>query len=81
MMNKDEILKTINDIFIDTLDDETIVLNMETTANDVDEWDSLNHIQLIVAIEKHFKVRFTSHEIQSWKKVGEMVNSIDAKFN
>jgi acyl carrier protein len=80
-MNKDEILKTINDIFIDILDDETIVLNMETTANDVDEWDSLNHIQLVVAIEKHFKVRFTSHEIQSWKKVGEIADSIDAKFN
>jgi acyl carrier protein len=78
-MNKDEILKTINDIFIDILDDETIVLNMETTANDVDEWDSLNHIQLVVAIEKHFKVRFTSHEIQSWKKVGEIADSIDAK--
>jgi len=80
-MNKNEILKTVNDIFIDTLDDETIVLSVETTVNDVDEWDSLNHIQLVVAIEKHFKIRFTSHEIQSWKNVGEMIDSINSRIN
>ncbi len=71
-MDKAEILKKVNAVFIDILDNEGIVLTMETTANDVEDWDSLNHIQLVVAIEKHFNIRFTSKEIQSWNNVGEM---------
>ncbi|NOW94985.1 acyl carrier protein [Mucilaginibacter sp. SG564] len=80
-MDKSEILKTVNDIFIDVLDDDTIVLTYETTANDVEEWDSLNHIQLVVAIEKQFRIRFTSQEIQSWNNVGELVNSISNRVH
>jgi acyl carrier protein len=79
-MEIDEIIKKVNDIFIDVLDDENIVLTASTTANDVDGWDSLTHIQLVVALEKHFKIRFTSKEIQSWNNVGEMVSSIDSKL-
>ena len=81
VMDKSEILKKVNAIFIDVLDDENIILTYKTTANDVDDWDSLNHIQLVVAIEKEFKIRFTSREIQSWSNVGEMVNSISLKLN
>lgn len=80
-MDKGEILKTVNDVFIDILDDENIVLTYETTANDVEEWDSLNHIQLVVAIEKQFGIRFTSREIQSWNNVGELINTIGNKIN
>jgi acyl carrier protein len=80
-MDKAEILKKVNAVFIDVLDNDKIVLKNETTAGDVDEWDSLNHIQLVVAIEKQFKIRFASREIQSWKNVGEMVDSISAKIN
>jgi acyl carrier protein len=78
-MSRDQALKEINTIFKDVLDDESIAVNFETTANDVEAWDSLTHIQLVVAIEKHFKLRFTSREIQSWKNVGEMIDSILAK--
>jgi acyl carrier protein len=80
-MNKAEILQQVNAVFIDVLDNDKIVLKNETTASDVDEWDSLNHIQLVVAIEKQFKIRFASREIQSWKNVGEMVDSISTKIN
>ena len=79
-MNRAEMLKQVNDIFINILDNEDIVLNEYTTANDIDEWDSLTHIQLVVAIEKHFKIRFTSKEIQSWKNVGEMFDCITTKL-
>jgi acyl carrier protein len=78
-MEKSEMLKKVNDIFIDTLDNEDITLTYETTAKDVDDWDSLNHIQLVVAIERYFKIRFTSQEIQSWNNVGEMLDCISAK--
>jgi acyl carrier protein len=80
-MDKTEILKKVNAVFVDVLDDEKIVLTEATTANDVEEWDSLNHIQLVVAVEKKFGIRFASREIQSWKNVGEMVDSISSKIN
>ena len=70
------ILKKVNEIFVDILDDEDIAINAETTANDVDDWDSLTHIQLIVAVEKAFEVKFTSSEIQRWQNVGEMCEAI-----
>ena len=78
-MEKNEILQQVNSIFIDVLDNEEIVLSNSTTAHDIEEWDSLSHIQLIVAIEKHFSIRFTSKEIQSWGTVGEMIDCIETK--
>lgn len=78
-MDKNEILLKVQDIFRDILDNEEIILSPETVADDIEEWDSLTHIQLIVAIEKAFKVKFTSKEILSWKNVGEMIDCICAK--
>lgn len=78
-MEKNEILAKVQTIFRDVLDNEEIVLTDETTANDIEEWDSLSHIQLIVAIEKAFGIKFTSLEIMKWKNVGEMLDSIVAK--
>lgn len=73
-------LQQITEIFIDVLDDEDIVLSAETIADDIEEWDSLAHIQLIVAIEKAFKVKFTTSEIQQWQNVGDMCSLIDEKM-
>jgi acyl carrier protein len=78
-MKKKEIINEIKHIFLDVLDMEDINLSEETTANDIEEWDSLNHIQLVVAIEKYFNIKFTSLEIQSWIKVGDMCDSVIKK--
>ena len=75
-MDASEILKEVQQIFVQVLDNENIVLNRETTAKDVEDWDSLNHIQLIVAIEKRFRVKFTTNEIRAWKSVGDMCDAI-----
>ena len=79
-METAEIIKQLDEIFVDVIDNEDIKLTTETTAGDVDGWDSLSHIQLVVAIEKHFRIRFTAKEIQSWKNVGELVASIQSKI-
>lgn len=78
-MDKTKILAEVQEIFQDVLDNEDIELAAKTVADDIEEWDSLSHIQLIVAIEKHFKFKFTSKEILSWKNVGEMIDCIATK--
>ena len=80
-MGKQEILSQLNTLFIDILDNEDIVLTESSSANDIEEWDSLTHIQLIVSIEKHFKMRFTSAEINGLKNVGEMCGLIHSKLS
>ena len=80
MNTVDEILNQVNDIFKDVLDNDQIVVKENTKADDIEEWDSLSHIQLIVAVEKHFKVRFTTPEINGFKNVGEMCLGIQAKL-
>lgn len=79
-MEKTDILKQVQDIFRDILDDENIILSDASTAEDIEDWDSLTHIQLIKAIEKNFSIRFTSREILSWNNVGEMRDCIKSKL-
>ena len=69
-------LKKISEVFFDVLDDDSIVLNELTSSDDIDDWDSLNHIQLVIETERKFNVRFTSSEINEWKNIGEMMNCI-----
>lgn len=76
IMERNDLLKELNDIFVDTLDNEDLIIEESTIASDVEEWDSLTHIMLVVAIEKHFKIKFTSKEILSWQNVGEMMTAI-----
>lgn len=76
-MKRTEIFEKLNEVFEDVLDlDETPDLTDSTSANDIEEWDSLSHVQLVVAVEKAFKVKFSSAEIMKWQNVGQMVDSI-----
>jgi acyl carrier protein len=78
-MERSEVSKQVYAIFADVLDKEDLVLNDLSTANDVEEWDSLAHIHLVVAIERKFNIHFSSKEIQSWDNIGEMVDCIHGK--
>ena len=78
-MERSDIYTKLNEIFCDVLDLDEVQLADVTVADDIEEWDSLSHIQLIVAIEKAFGIKFNSLEIMKWSNVGEMVNSILAK--
>jgi acyl carrier protein len=66
-------------VFRDIFDDDSIVLREDMTAADVKNWDSLNHIDLIVAIEREFKVRFTTAEVTTLKNVGELTALLNKK--
>lgn len=75
----EQILTEVNTIMCDLFKNDSIRLKYETTARDVKEWDSLNHIELILAVEKHFKIKFNFMELQKFKNVGEMCDNIAAK--
>ena len=79
-MDRNEIFARVEEIFREELELEDLVLNDETTADDVEEWDSLSHIQLVVALEKGFGIKFTSKEILSWDKVGDLIDNIEKKL-
>lgn len=72
-------LEILNQVFCVVFDDDTIELKPEMTANDVDGWDSLSHINLIVATEGKFGIRFQQYEILSFRNVGDLLLSIDSK--
>ena len=75
-MDKNNIMTRLTEIFRDVFDDNSIVINENTTSNDIDEWDSIEHINLIGAVEEEFKLRFKMKEIAGMKNVGEMIDII-----
>jgi len=79
-MDKHLILAKLQDIFHDILDNVDIELSGETTAEDIEEWDSLTHIQIVNAAEKEFGIKFTSFEITSWIDIEELVDCIAKKL-
>ena len=79
-MEKDLIFERVNKVFQTVFDDETISVNENTTSNDIEDWDSLEHISLIVAIEQEFTIKFSMGEVSNMKNVGEMVNIITSKM-
>lgn len=78
-MTREEVMKTLNEIFCNVFDDETIVLKDSTNANDIEDWDSLEQINLIVNIENEFGMMFDMSEVSDLANVGEMADLIMRK--
>ena len=74
-----DILERMQSVFRKIFDDDGLLLRQEMTAADVDAWDSLTHIDLIYAIEREFKVRFTNAEVTSLKNVGDLTVLVEKK--
>lgn len=75
-MSREEVFTKLNEIFQDVFDDDTITVTDTTTADDIEEWDSLEHINLIAAVEQEFGMKFNMGQIVSMKNVGEMADII-----
>lgn len=78
-MNREELLGKVSEILGEIVDDENLKLTEETVADDVADWDSTNHVRLMIAIESAFGIRFESSEIASPENVGALLDLIEAK--
>ena len=79
-MEKKDILKQINKIFIDILEDDSIVLTEKTSAADIAAWDSLNHIQIITAVEKFYNIRFELDDLLNFESVGDLCKGVQNRL-
>lgn len=75
-MTKEQVFERLSEVFRDVFDDESISVNASTTSNDIEDWDSLEHINLIAAVEQEFGVKFNMGQVVSMKNVGEMADII-----
>ena len=73
-------IDALTDIFCTVFDDDTITITPQTTADQVDGWDSLSHAVLILAVENRFKIRFTQKELLTFRNVGDLIKAIDNKL-
>ncbi len=80
-MDKQTILEELQEIFRDVLDQPDLVLSYESNAQNVEDWDSLAHINLVTAVEKKYKIKFALGELQELKNVGDMIDLILVKLD
>ncbi len=80
-MTREEVFNGVQDIFRDIFDEDDLIISDTTSSNEVEDWDSLNHINLVSAIEKEFKVKFALGELMTMKDVGTMIDAILIKIN
>ena len=75
-MSREEVFERLNKVFRDVFDDDDITVTETTTSADIDDWDSLEHINLVAAVEQEFGMKFTMGQVVTMKNVGEMVDII-----
>lgn len=80
-MTREEIFAGVQEIFRDIFDEDDLVIEDHTNSDTIEDWDSLNHINLVSAIEKEFKIRFALGELQELKDVGAMIDLMMIKIN
>ena len=80
-MNEKNFLERLTPIFRDIFDDEEIIITFDTSAKDIEDWDSLSQIRLVAAIEKEFGIKFKFGELNSLRNVGEMIDVINKKIS
>lgn len=80
-MEPNEILKEVNNIFVELFDDKSIVLNEQSDTSSIEAWDSLNHIQVITAVEKRFKVRFDLNDLLNFQNIGDLCRGVQSKLS
>jgi acyl carrier protein len=80
-VTESDVYASLNELFHELFADEEIVLKPETTANDIDGWDSFNNLNIMVAVETRFGIKMTSTEIEGLKNIGALVSLIMAKSN
>ncbi len=78
-MTREEIFEGLNEVFRDVFDDEDITVGETTTAADIEDWDSLEHINLVVSVERHFSMKFSMGEVTGMKDVGAMADIIEER--
>ena len=76
-MKREEIFNKVQEVFRDVFDDENLVISDETTASDIEDWDSLTHITLISEIEDTFNYKFSMKDVLGLKNVGEMITLLE----
>jgi acyl carrier protein len=81
LLTTEELQSSLTEVFQDVFSDDTLVLRPGLSAKDVDGWDSLTHIRLLVTIERTFKIKFTVTEVGELKNVGELMSLIQAKLS
>ncbi len=75
-MTRDEVFEEVRKIFRDNFDDDNLVIVDETNSSDIEDWDSIEHINLVIAMEKKFDLKFNIREVGKLANVGEMVDLI-----
>ena len=79
-MTHEEIMENVQRIFRDVFDDESLIITDTTNSSDIEDWDSLEHIALVVSMEKEFDLKFDLKEVNELANVGEMVDLIASKL-
>ena len=81
IMTREEIMDKVNEIFRDVFDDDSLVIVDSTNSDDIEDWDSLEHISLIISMEKEFNMKFDIKEVNKLENVGQMIDLIKRKMD